>query len=101
MRPIRAQEARPHVGHMCVDAGSGLEVKVALALRMARLFCATLLCLISVVRAPDDSFPHHAERSWASVSHGLRSMYRLLRDALRRSFKRFKPFFCPPTERLP
>ena len=51
--PIRARKARPHVGHMWV--GADVAVDAALALRTARLVCASLMCLASAALAPDDS----------------------------------------------
>ena len=55
MSPILAWKARPHVGHMWADAG--VAVETALALRAARLVCASLMRLASAARAPDDSLP--------------------------------------------
>ena len=96
MSPIRARNVRSHVGHMW--AGADVAVEAALALRAARLDFASEMRLASAVRAPVDSLPLHAGRSWATVSHVLRSMSRLLRDAFRQSLKRF---FCAPIVRFP
>ena len=74
MRPIRAQKARPHVGHMWVGAEVG--VAEARALRSARFLWASAVRLVSPVAI----LLRQAGRSWASDSQELRLMSRALRD---------------------
>ena len=49
MSPIRARKARLHVGHMWV--GADVAVDAALALRTARLVCASLMRLDSAAES--------------------------------------------------
>jgi len=77
-----------------------VEVGVALALRMARLVCASAVRRFSAARAAVVTLLRPIGQSWASNFQVLGLIFRSTRESLRQFLKPF--FYLPsPTEHLP
>ena len=73
---------------------------VALALRMARLVCASAVRRFSAARATVVTLLRPVGQSWAIKFQVLGLIFRSTRESLRQSLRRF--FYLPsPTEHLP